>query len=60
MTAKFAIFEQKKSMNPEPNTNRYAGVKCSGDVTLKSSEREIFKHCTVTRADALAVSDASL
>jgi hypothetical protein len=60
MAVQITIFERKDTMNPEADVNRYTGVKCTGDVTLKSSNREMFKCRTVTRADALAVSDGLL
>jgi hypothetical protein len=59
MAGIFTIFEKKNPMNPEADANRNTGVKCTGDVTLKLSGREISIRCSVTCTDALAVSGDS-
>jgi hypothetical protein len=50
MAGTFTIFEIKNPMNSEADAILYAGVKYAGDVTLKSSDREVSGCCAVTRA----------
>ena len=55
MAVKFTVYEKKNPQDLNAAPKWYAGVKCDGDVTLKSLGKEISKRCTVTHADTLAV-----
>ena len=55
MSIKYTSKEKKNSLRAESTNNRYAIIQSTGDVTRKSSGKEISCRCTVTTADTLAV-----